>query len=216
MKGITMAVWGKCLVVSVLVVLAAGLAAADAEDSYKPIFSKQVLDKADPEARARLLDIEARNRSRWEQSQQGIRKKSEAAQKPRGIYKQEDANGNVVYTDSSDGRGDQKVKVGMQQPDQRALSEHEKMLEQQRHTLELIEDQKRMQQQQQEERKKIEAAKKKHKRKCAELKNEIADYQRGGAVYYELDDKGQRHYFDDSELKDKVAELESVYRKKCR
>ncbi len=188
------------------------------DEGYKPIFSKEVLDRADPEGRARLLDLEARNRARWESSRDSAQGQQQSASSPgnQNIYKRVDAKGNVVYGDSAQGKGEETVKLRIKAPDQQSISEHQRILEEQRHALELLDDQKRLEQQKQAEQNKNEAARRKFKRQCAELHNEIEDYKKGGSVYYELDDEGQRIYFTEQQLKEKVAELETKYREHCK
>jgi hypothetical protein len=67
-------------------------------------------------------------------------------------------------------------------------------------------------------KKQAELAKQKaiQKRKCNAMKADLADMQRGGVVWYELDDAGKRRYFSESEIKQQISDLSQIIKNNCR
>ena len=54
------------------------------------------------------------------------------------------------------------------------------------------------------------------KRKCNSLKADLSDMERGGIVWYDLDEKGQRRYYSDEEIKQQIATLRKTIKRNCR
>lgn len=54
------------------------------------------------------------------------------------------------------------------------------------------------------------------KKECTRLQNELRDMQKGGVVWYDLDETGQRRYYSDKEIAQQVADLKETIRVNCR
>jgi len=67
-----------------------------------------------------------------------------------------------------------------------------------------------------EEKQKAEEEERKRAEKCMIAENELKDMQQGGAIYYDIDDKGRRKYLSDTELKQRTKELQEQYNLHCK
>jgi len=54
------------------------------------------------------------------------------------------------------------------------------------------------------------------KQACNELKIELADMEKGGVVWYDIDDKGQRRFYSDKEIAQQIEELRKTIKHNCR
>ena len=57
---------------------------------------------------------------------------------------------------------------------------------------------------------------KKRAEKCMMAENELQDMQQAGISYYDLDDKGERKYLSDEELKQRIKALQEQYTLYCK
>lgn len=54
------------------------------------------------------------------------------------------------------------------------------------------------------------------KRKCATMKADLTDMQRGGIAWYDLDKNGERRYFSEEEIQQQISDLKQTIKKYCR
>jgi len=67
-----------------------------------------------------------------------------------------------------------------------------------------------------EEKQKAEEEERKRAEECMIAENDLRDMQQQGLAYYELDDKGKRKYLSDTELKQRIKELQEQYNLHCK
>ena len=67
-----------------------------------------------------------------------------------------------------------------------------------------------------EEKRKADEENRKRAEQCRVAENELKDMQQGGAMYYDLDDKGERRYLSDAEISRRIKELEAQYNQYCK
>lgn len=54
------------------------------------------------------------------------------------------------------------------------------------------------------------------KQKCDELKIDLADMEKGGVVWYDLDETGKRRFYSDKEIALKIENLRKTIKRNCR
>ena len=213
------------LITCAFCLLARPLAAS--EEAYKPLFSQEMLESADPETRKRLEALDRKNREQWHAKQQadgatlpasakppGAAVQQSAVTRSGGLYRWVDAQGNVQFTDRPP-PGAERVEVDVQRPDERSRAEHKAVLADQKRMLDYFESRNAQERRdtaarvaQQEERQQLAAD-------CRTQFNEMQDYRRGGAVFYDVDESGNRVYFSEEELEARVRDMEADYRRYC-
>ena len=52
--------------------------------------------------------------------------------------------------------------------------------------------------------------------KCKIAENDLKDMQQGGAVYYDIDDKGERKFLSETELDQRIKKLQDQYNLQCK
>ena len=115
--------------------------AAPAQEPYKPLFSEEVLSRADPESRARLEALNERNRQRWLDQRSGSRSASPgpATRQPsatgKRLYRVTDPDGTVRFSDQYVA-GSKEVTVTTPKPSAASRAEHEARQQEQARTLE--------------------------------------------------------------------------------
>ena len=63
---------------------------------------------------------------------------------------------------------------------------------------------------------KAEKLKAEKEQKCQNLKTEIANLQRGGRVYYNVDDSGERIFLSEEEVSARIKNMQNDYDKYCK
>jgi len=71
---------------------------------------------------------------------------------------------------------------------------------------------------QENKKKEAERAKEKaiQKQKCNELRTELADLEKGGVVWYDLDETGKRRFYSDKEIAQKIEAFRKTIKRNCR
>ncbi|MFK7915761.1 MAG: DUF4124 domain-containing protein [Pseudomonadales bacterium] len=215
-------------------VLVACSAPVAAQESYKPLFSQDVLRAADPDSRARLEALNERNRQRWLQQQaeeagsapqpeptraaqsraQSQLRAQSAPVTPGKLYRVTDAQGNVRFSDQYVA-GAKEVSVSVTEPSAQSRAEHAARQQEQAVALEYFEDRNRRRASEQAEAKRRQTQAAEHKKSCHDLFLEIQDNRRGGFVSYDVDADGERTYLSDAELAARTAGMEADYREHC-
>ena len=217
---------------ALVVVASASLSLGVVASEYKPLFSKEQLDAADPERRSRMVAMDRENRERWERRQGIYRSESDdradtdnattnapvvtatTVASSGGVYRYRDKHGNVQFSDKPV-VGAERVEVATQKPGADARRAAEKRLDDQHRMITALQESRKVR----EEIRLAEAKEADRKaeldRECRRLLNDIQDFRRGGVSYYELDANGDRKFFNDAELAAKVSELESSYQEHC-
>lgn len=199
-----------------------------AQEPYKPLFSDAVLQSADPESRARLEALNERNRQRWlgqraesarpvrpAQPEQLARPATPAAPAAAGkLYRITDAQGNVRFSDQYV-PGAKEVSVAVPIPSAQSRAEHAARQREQAVALEYFDErnQRRAKELAAAQERQAQAAR--HKAQCQELFVDIQDNRRGGFVFYDVGDDGERSYLSDAELAARTDAMEADYRKHC-
>lgn len=92
---------------------------------YQPLFTPQMIEQASPEQATRMRATEQRNRQAWEERQEAMRQRDQAAQRTREaeqsaqqprakkskIYRWVDKQGRVNFGDAPEGQGAQEIEV---------------------------------------------------------------------------------------------------------
>jgi hypothetical protein len=128
------------------------------------------------------------------------------------VYKWVDADGKVHYGDRPNSGSAQEIKI-KPAPSVSGGSKH--TIENQK----AIDSWLKARGVERQNSKKKEAALKKEKaiqkRKCAKLKNELSDLERGGVVWYELDQAGKRRYYSEKEIASDIEDLKKIIKRNC-
>lgn len=130
------------------------------------------------------------------------------------IYKWTDEYGQVHYGDKPAKEQSQVIDI----PHQKERSKEQIELDQQR-----LENMKRWSGARQKERElkfqqetRLKQEKEIERQKCDQLKDELRDKERGGIVWYDLDEKGERRYLSDDEIDNYLEDLREAIRIGCR
>ena len=127
------------------------------------------------------------------------------------IHKWVDEHGRVHYGDKPVEEGkSEKIDVQTSKPD-----ESNSRLEKQKQVLEALEASRQEREQQLADKHAELEAKKQHEQECNEMRNELADYERGGIIWYDLDEKGKRVFLDDDEVEKRKNNLREAITKIC-
>ena len=194
--------------------------AAPAEEPYKPLFSEEVLSRADPESRARLEALNERNRQRWldQRAGGGRTHPDPATSRPtttgKRLYRVTDPDGTVRFSDQYVA-GSKEVTVTTSKPSAASRAEHEARQQEQARTLEYFDQRNRQRQSEAAENQRRSAAAGEQKKRCHNLFLEIQDNRRGGFVSYDVGPNGDRIYLSDEELAKRTDGMEADYRKHC-
>lgn len=194
---------------------------------YKPIFSEEVLAQADPEARKRMAALEQQNKERWLSRQSG-------AAKPVAP-----ASGTAPARESSGGGGDQlmryvdsqgvthfsrnppagvdalPVDVATDNPSAAEIEERRAILASEQAALEDFAERRRVAERRSAQVEAQLVARQQQRTACRDLFNDIQDYRRGGTVYYDLNEYGERVYWSEARLAQEINELEARYSGSC-
>lgn len=206
--------------------LALLLAFAVQGSDYKPIFSDAMLEQASPEMRSRLEVLEAENRARWEAdhrdsaSTPGPTRSTQTPRAPvRGdgrLYRYTDATGATHYSRNPPaGVEATPVAVDERAPSAEAVAERQAAIASEQAALADFEERRRVQARLDAERDAEQSDRQKRKDECRELFNDIEDYRKGGVVYYDVNDAGEREYWSDARLRQEIVKLEGDYERHC-
>ena len=66
-----------------------------------------------------------------------------------------------------------------------------------------------------EEKRKAEEEKSKNREKCLMVENDLKDMRQGGLRYYDLDEKGERKYISDTELEQRIRQMQEYHDQHC-
>jgi hypothetical protein len=181
---------------------------------YKPLFSKELLQKAEPEARARMQALDDENRRRWEKDQPSS-EPSVARTPEKVVYRYVDKNGKVQFSENPVGDASIAIEVQTRAPTEQSLLEHAQNQQAQREILDDFAERQKIRDRQANAEAAASAKRRQHTQECETLVLELRDYQRGGLAYYELDEKGNRRYFEEWEVQAEITKLEATYRQNC-
>lgn len=194
---------------------------AVAAEDYKPLFSDAVLEKADPEQRARLEALNERNRQRWLQEQgagvTGVSGGQDSNSSTSGggtLYRYRDANGNVRFSDRYR-PGAEAVSVEVSKPSAASRAAHEARQKEQAQILEYFDDRNRQREQDARDAAEKAERNRRHTANCQDLFNEIQDNRRGGFVSYDIGPDGERVYLSPQELARRTDEMVVDYEQHC-
>ncbi len=128
------------------------------------------------------------------------------------VYKWVDADGKVHYGDRPKTTGVEEIKIKPAPP---AVSGPDVTKKNQRD----IDNWLKARDVEREQDKRKQAAAKierdKLMRKCAHVRNELRDMERGGVVWYDLDDTGKRRYYSDKEIAQEIVDLKKTIADNC-
>jgi len=129
------------------------------------------------------------------------------------VYKWVDADGKVHYGDRPNSSGAREIKVETA-PSPSAGSKdtinNQKAIDS---WLKAREVERQQNKKKQAELRKEQAV---QKRQCAELRNELSDLERGGVVWYDLDETGKRRYYSDKEIAAEIVDRKKIFKQNCR
>lgn len=202
------------------------LAFASHADEYKPIFSDAMLEQSSPEMRARLEALEAENRARWESDQGTAAVRSAPtpttgqAPAPAGgdgrLYRYTDSQGVTHFSRNPPaGVKAEAVAVDTATPSADAVAERQAAIASEQAALADFEERRRVQARLDAEREQQQREQRKQKGECRDLFNDIEDYRKGGVVYYDLNEAGERVYWSDARLSQEIMKLEAEYERYC-
>ncbi len=127
------------------------------------------------------------------------------------IYKWTDADGQVHYGEKPVGPQSREVRIdtapGAAPPDQRRRLENIKRWNAAR-------QRERQQAREREAKRKAEEARR--EKHCGKLRNQLADLERGGVNWYELDAQGERRYMSEQEVASRTVKLRQRVKQACR
>ncbi|MGI9325943.1 MAG: DUF4124 domain-containing protein [Pseudomonadales bacterium] len=195
---------------------------------YKPLFSKEMLEKADPATRERLQALDARNYKRWLDQRRPPRSSQGSAgggvrvsaPKPTGsggqgtLYRYTDAQGKVRFTDQYV-QGAKEVSVAARKPSQASRAEHEARQKEQARMLQYYSQRDAQQREEELEQERRRAKQTEFDQRCKQLFLDIQDNRRGGFVSYDVGPNGERVFISDEELSARTDDMEARYRKHC-
>lgn len=129
-----------------------------------------------------------------------------------GIYKWVDGNGRVHYGEQPAGPAAEEITIPQSDTQKGSGSEvNDRIKDMQNwNDARQLEREKKKQ----EELKRLEE-KKKTEKKCTELRADLRDLEEGGVHWYDLDDKGERHYLNDKEVATRTNGLRKTIADHC-
>lgn len=205
---------------AIILLVACASLSANSADRYKPLFSEDMLSKADPETRARLEAMDAQNRERWlERQTVGEPAASNASTSARtggsgGLYKYRDAEGRVQFSDKPVA-GAESVTVDVARPNAASKAQYEASLKEQSKILDYFEAKNAEKAQAAADRQSSAENERQHKESCDSLFNDLQDQRRGGLAFYDLGPDGNRIYLSDAEVEARTVKMESEYIDSC-
>ncbi len=217
------------LAIAWVVSFSAQLHAAESRlEGYKPLFSKEMLEKADPATRERLQALDERNYQRWSDQQRPTRSTPGSAggavrisaPKPPGnsgqgtLYRYTDAQGKVRFTDQYV-PGAKEVSVAARKPSEASRAEHEARQQEQARMLQYYRERDAQKREEQLEQERLRAKQNEFAQQCKQLFLDIQDNRRGGFVSYDVGPNGERVFISDEELAARTDDMEARYRKNC-
>ena len=126
------------------------------------------------------------------------------------VYKWVDEHGQTHYGEKPPAANAAEVKIqdapGVDESVQKRNEESDKLLK-------VYEEERNIRN---EEKQKAEEEERKRAEECMIAENDLRDMQQQGLAYYELDDKGKRKYLSDTELKQRIKELQEQYNLHCK
>ena len=126
------------------------------------------------------------------------------------VYKWVDEHGQTHYGEKPPAANAAEVKIqdapGVDESVQKRNEESDKLLK-------VYEEERNIRN---EEKQKAEEKERKRAEECMIAENDLRDMQQQGLAYYELDDKGKRKYLSDTELKQRIKELQEQYNLHCK
>jgi hypothetical protein len=131
-----------------------------------------------------------------------------------GIHKWVDEHGRVHYGDKPVNAATSE-KLDIKNKPSKEPATNGSRLEKQQKLLDAMEASRKERLDKQAEKQAIRDAKKKHKKQCAEMRNDLIDYGRGGIGWYVVDDNGERRFLTNDELEDRKRELRESLQKNC-
>ena len=197
-------------------------------DAYRPLFSDEMLENADPETRARLEAIDQRNYQKWRADQArssvpasvgrgqagsnhgGMADSSMSRRQSGAMYQYRDAQGRIQFSDKPVA-GATRVDVDVRTPDADEKAAYEAQLREQQQMLQYYDERNTNRAAERE----VAARERAHQARCAEQADQLREYRRGGAVYYEETADGEREYLSESELESHIRDLEARYEASC-
>ncbi len=192
------------------------------DETYHPIFSPATIEKASPQNRIRMLEIERQNKEKWLKKQQvkmdeASKETQEKATKtvkerPRKIYKWRDKEGKVHYGRVPENVSAEMIEVDPPRSDKQSIHISEKRRKLREKLLRAFEKERQKKQNAREEKKQ---KREEREKKCKELRYELNDLKEGGVLRYELDKTGKRHYLSDGEIEKRIVEMNKAYKENC-
>ena len=126
------------------------------------------------------------------------------------VYKWIDEQGQTHYEERPAGGDATAVKI---QDIPKADTSLQKQNEERDKMLKIYEEERNIKN---EEKRKADEENRKRAEQCLVAGNELKDLQQGGAMYYDLDDKGERRYLSDAEISKRINELEAQFNEHCK
>lgn len=130
------------------------------------------------------------------------------------VYKWVDENGRVHFSDTPRDGVQQGIPVKSHTPEQKKTQQE---IEQQRREktnklLHALGEERRIKR---EKEAKAKQERQQRERECNSMRNDLADMERGGVVYYDLKENGKRDYWSDDKLKRRISELRETIANRC-
>ena len=195
-----------------LFVALAGATQSLAGDVYRPIFSDELLRKADPETRARLSALNAENRRNW-----AMKRRDLAILRARETEERSaNANANAdAYSNADDSKNISVVRIDRRGPTQESLDAHQKAQREQANILEYFELKNEQTRKDRQARMDAAIARREHAENCSNWLETIQHGPFSGAEYFEDDEDGNRRYFSKAEIAAGIEQQKSLYEKDC-
>lgn len=220
--------YGSPRVFALCVVLSFVLLPAAQAQQYKPIFSDEVLQQADPAARERMAALEQQNRERWlarqatnvSDSRAGASGTPTSSRQPPSngsqLMRYVDANGVTHFSRNPPaGVAAVPVEVATDNPTEAEIAERRAVLASEQAALDDFAERRRVEERRTAEVEAQLVARQQQRNACRDLYNDIQDYRRGGTVYYDLDERGERVYWSEARLAQEISKLETRYTAGC-
>jgi len=125
------------------------------------------------------------------------------------VYKWVDANGETHYGEKP---GDVNATEVQIQGAPQADVDLRKQNEERDKLLKVYEEERNVRN---EEKRKAEEEKSKNRGKCLMVENDLKDMRQGGLRYYDLDEKGERKYISDTELEQRIRQMQEYHDQHC-
>lgn len=211
------------LLLAGLLVAASLVAEVVSGDAYKPIFSADFLQQADPETRARLTALNEENRRKWLAAKAGAeippkpaaeRRAPQAKAGEGSLYRYRDAKGKVRYSDTWV-QGASVVRIDTQKPTAQSRKAYQDAQREQAKMLEYFDVKNAQKSQQRQAKAEAAEARRANAAHCRGLWLDLKDDKVGGFAVYELDENGERYFLNDAEIEANIARREAQYIKRC-